>query len=299
MKKNIKILNSIVNCQLSIVNYILLSLFCSAPLFAQQSKHEFSVIASGGLSTLMYSTDHSARTSGVGATVGLGYSYYFKERWSVGSGLEYSWLNTKNRTYSITDHYGATDNEGENFDFRYTFTEYREKQNANLLSIPVICYFHPGKVPSLYVGLGGKIGIPVQAKYAGHSESLVAKGYYPSHNALLENPASRGFGTFNNLNGNGDLKLKPAYMLSAEVGTAFLLDKEKKYKLHVGFYADYGLNNLLKGNRVSPIEYHAANPAVDYRHNSILVSADGQGKAYTSKVVPFFAGVRLRFIFGK
>jgi hypothetical protein len=88
-------------------------------------------------------------------------------------------------------------------------------------------------------------------------------------------------------------------MLSAEVGTAFSLDKEKKYKLHVGFYADYGLNNLLKGNRVRPIEYHAANPAVDYQHNSILVSADGQGKAYTSKVVPFFAGVRLRFIFGK
>jgi hypothetical protein len=277
----------------------LLSLLCSVPLFAQQSKHEFSVITSGGLSTLMYSADQSARTSGVGATVGLGYTYYFTERWSIGSGLEYSRLNTKNRTHSITDHYGATDNELEDFDFRYTFTEYLEKQNANLLSIPVIGYFHTGQVPALYVGLGGKIGIPVQAKYSGHSESMVAKGYYPSHNAMLENPASRGFGTFNNLHGSGDLKLKPAYMLSAEVGTVFSLDKEKKHKLFAGFYADYGLNNLLKDSRVSPIEYHAANPAVDYRHNSILVSANGQGKAYTNKVVPFFAGVRLKFTFGK
>jgi hypothetical protein len=295
---NINILNSIVNCQLSIVNYILVFLFCSATLSAQQSKHEFSVVGAGGLSTLVYNTAQSHRTPGAGATVGLGYEYYFTERWSIGTGAEFSWLNTKNITYSITDHYGATDNENENFDFRYTFSNYRERQRVNLLSIPVMGYFHTGKNYPLYVGLGGKIGLPVQASYSGSSESLVTKGYYPSHNALIENPASRGFGTYNNVSGSGNLKLKPAFMLSAEVGTVFSFGKEKKFKLYAGFYADYGLNNQLKGSR-SPIEYHAANPAADYNHHSMLAGADGQGKAYTNKVAPLFAGVRVKFTFGK
>jgi hypothetical protein len=282
----------------NILNYIGLFLFCSTNLSAQQSAHEFSGIVAGGLSTLVYDTEQSARTRGYGATIGFGYEYYFTERWSIGTGVEFSWLNARNRTFSLTDRYNTTDNENEDFEYRYSFVNYREKQSVNLLSIPVMGYYHHTgwKIP-FYAGLGGKIGLPVRAKYSGHSEQLVAKGYYPTYNALLENPASRGFGTFDNVAGKGNLSLKPVFMLSAEMGTAFPLGDGSRYKLYVGVYADYGLNNQLKSSKVSPIEYQAANPA-DYRHNSMLVSANGEGKAYTDKVNPLFAGIRVKFTFG-
>ncbi|MDR2123139.1 MAG: outer membrane beta-barrel protein, partial [Flavobacteriaceae bacterium] len=164
-----------------ILTLTLTALLAVGNLTAQdQSKHEFSLWGTGGLSALNYSTDVGDSKGGLGSSLGIGYSYSLTDQWSIGTGLELSFHNSKTTFDSYSDSYASNDGEYD-FDFYTTVSGYEEKQNAAFLNIPVVAQFQtPVSGENKFYASGGiKIGIPVTGKYEISNTTMKNSGYYP------------------------------------------------------------------------------------------------------------------------
>ena len=186
---------------------------------AQPSHHEFSISAGGGLSSLNCKPATGAKL-GLGGFAGLGYSFRFSERWSIGTGVEAALFNGKYSLASLSDKYPNNDGE-EDFEYHYTIEGYSDRQQAILLNIPLMLRFQTG---IYYAALGGKAGIPLSAKFNSSADRLDASGVYPPPVLTLHDPKFMGFGEFTDLSNKGNLSLKTAFFASAEVGVRWRLN---------------------------------------------------------------------------
>jgi outer membrane protein OmpA-like peptidoglycan-associated protein len=147
--------------------------------------------------------------------------------------------------------------------------------------------------------LGFTTGIPVHSTYKSTSDHINTQGYFPNLNLLIDEPVLRaGFGDYEVSNGASDLSLKTAFMLSAELGERWDF---QSITLYAGIYFDYGVNNISKGGKaVNHLPYYATGvPAGQtYDLNSLLAAANEHGTAYSGKVHPMEAGVRVKIAFG-
>ncbi|MDR0832870.1 MAG: PorT family protein [Candidatus Symbiothrix sp.] len=272
---------------MSLLAAVLFTLSMSA-----QSKHEFSIAAGGGSSTLRYKSVEGAGKSGFGSNVGLGYTYFFNANWGLGTGVGASLFSGQYDIPSFSEFYQSHDGE-EAFEYRYTAKNYNEKQRAWLLDIPLMVQFQTGK---FYAKFGAKAGIPLSANYKNSVGELQASGYYPQSDLTLNDPAFMGFGTFTNISNKDDLKLKTAFFAAAEAGVKWKLSGN--LALYTGAYLDYGLNNTLKQETSANhlIAYNAA-AADTYRPNSVF-NSQKEGKSLVDKVNPLSAGIKVSLAFG-
>ncbi len=251
-----------------------------------QSQQEISFHLSGGLSSLQYTPPASAKyTPGFGGEFGLGYHYFFSPQWGIGTGLNLAFYNSK----ASMDSYSATTPEisamGTAFDFTYTYSNYEEKLSAVMLNIPLMLQFQTTGKRVIVAALGGKIGFPVCSQVT-TSGDLRTTGYFPGTKVLYyDDLPLNGFGNYNVSGQKSNVALKPAFMLSAEVGTKWNL--KEKWTLYTSVYFDYGLNNC---NKSEPyvLSYNplATSYPEGFNYNSLASTSN--------KLVPLAVGIKVR-----
>jgi outer membrane protein OmpA-like peptidoglycan-associated protein len=252
-----------------------------------QSRHQFSINAGGGLSTFDYKPAAGSKKTGFGGIFGVDYTYFFSEKWGIGTGFGAALFNGKYDLPNFDEHYSSNDGE-ENFEFNYNIKNYSEKHQAVLLNIPLMLRFESGK---FYAGIGAKAGIWIKASYKSSMSELRAFGYYPQYSLTLNDPAFMGFGTFRDISNDGDLKLKTAFFASAELGI-------KWGKVYTGIYFDYGLTDIKKTTAQAQklVQYELPEPSA-YKPNSIFSASTG-GNNFAEKVTPLAAGIKIGFVIG-
>jgi CxxC motif-containing protein len=175
-----------------------------------------------------------------------------------------------------------------------------EKQNAMMAQIPLTLQFQTGNKHRFYAAVGGKAGIPVNAKSKSSGATIQNYDYYADENYEYTTQEFMGFGTFTGRDTDDDLKFKTAFLASAEAGMKWKL--KEGLSLYVGAYIDYGLNNICKeDNNSQLVAYNIANPK-DFTVNSIMNSQytqSGTAQPFTDKVFPMSAGLKVRLAFGK
>lgn len=279
MKNSKTIVNSIAWMALTAVA------LCPNRLLAQNS--ELSVSAGGAAATLNYDVAGQADVKdGIGFNLGLDYAYYFSGNFGIAVGAEYQQMKATLDGLRFNGAYDAIDYEDEPFEFRYNMARITEKQKVGFVNIPLTLVYR-NTDNTFYIRAGAKVGIPITSKFTGNY-NLSTSGYYEQYNGELFDPLFMGFGNFGRVSANGSsIDLKPSYIATLEVG---ITEPIGAHNFYVGFYADYGLNNIA-GDKTHPVQYTVQQSGAGFKYNSILESG------YVDNIKTLAFGVKLRYAF--
>jgi outer membrane protein OmpA-like peptidoglycan-associated protein len=282
---------------------------------AQQHRHEFSVSAGGGVSSLQFDLSRGEHTPGWGGLAGLGYRYFWDYHWSAGTGIEMALLHSKIALPSFEDHYrfaddGLADGTANLYSVEVRGRNYRESQSACYLQIPLQVQYQRdfGKNYQWYVALGPKFAVPLTGRYTSRG-ALETKGQELSANGTPLNMdvytqmPENGFGAYPETSKTGNPDLGLSITGSLEAGVKWKLSAD--WSLYSGLYLDYGFNNIRKGypeNRV--FEYSPQSRAFcPYEFRSVLSSVYTGGgqidRLYTERVNTLAFGIKVQLAFGK
>jgi opacity protein-like surface antigen len=274
---------------------ILLLSCLSISLCAQeQEKHEFTLGASLGYSTMKLFS--SLKPAG---NVSIGYNFFFNDVVGLGTGLEWSRQQWQSTMESFSDSYQTHDGE-EPFVLHSSFSGYNETQTASFLMIPFALRF---QYPLLsdnnltYFSIGGKAGFPLRSRYKTSGTIFTTSAYYPAYDVLLESPESRGLGTFTGNQQNAGIDLKAMWMLSVETGMKW--DISNQFSLYTGINIDYSLNSIIRDTKKQFLVYDPLNPT-NYTFNSMLNAQyiqDNISKNFVKRANPFYIGIVLRLAY--
>ncbi|MDR3235407.1 MAG: hypothetical protein LBT48_01600 [Prevotellaceae bacterium] len=271
------------------IGILLIAAQVAATLSVAQTRHQFSIDAAGGLSTLSYHKPAAGENgTGFGGSFGVGYTFFFSENFGVHIGAAAALIQSNYELRTVTEAYPT-----DGFQYNYTAENYHETRQAIFLNIPLMLRFESGW---FYASAGVKAGIPLHAGYKNEVGNLRAFGYYPEADLTLYDPAFMGFGRFTDISNKGDLELTPAFFAAVEAGVKWTLSA--KLSLYTGLYLDYGVNNI----RNTPpqeqklIPYNSTAPS-DYRPNSVLTSSVN-GASLADKITPLAAGIKIGVAFG-
>ena len=285
-----------------LITTIFIIISCSSVLDAQSKyyKHEYSIEAGIGMSGLKYKTSIGKKTNNLGGQIGVGYTYFAKPSFGIHTGVNFALYNSTMKIGELSNKYNTIDSEGVEFEFRSKILDYKENQYALYATIPLMLQYHQniGKY-KLYIGAGGKFGIPAWTR-AKSKGTLRNTGYYNEFEPEYDSQEFLGFGTFKGQKSNNSMDLKVAYIAAFELGMKWNLKDNQS--IYTSAYLDYGLNNVQKDSRSKDfIKYNSVSPR-DFEMNSIMRSQytqDKQVKEFTNKVKPIAVGLKVRFSFGK
>ena len=260
-------------------------------------RNEVMLCGGGGLSSLQYKVNVGKQAMGFGGQIGFGYNFFFIPQLSLGTGLDFA-LYTASFTMAGSNlSYMTTDIENNPFEFRSKMSDYKENQTVVMLQVPLMVQFQTGKKHKFYFALGGKVGLPLSAKYNSSKTTIQNSGYYAEEDYEYTTQTFMGFGTFRG--SSGDLSFKLAIFASAEIGAKIIMNDG--YSLYTGVFVDYGLTNI--ANQPSePLPFHQYNrehPS-DFAVNSIITSQysqSGNTQSFTDNVVPLAGGIKLKLAF--
>jgi len=289
---NIKMINM---KRIIIIIAILFSV--NSQFISAQATQEVSAFLGGGFSPLSYQLQQGGtRSGGFGGEFGVGYTYFFDpiERLVESGSLQrfqfgiHSGLGLGIYTAKATIGTGQTtrtekDDGGHDFVFEASVSNYAENQTALFLVIPVMAQMQVGD--QYYAKAGIKAGIPISGKFSSNNV-VTTKGRYPNINPYpIEEFPFAGFET-SNRNPKGDIDLGITVMLALEAGMRFRLTSD--LTLYAGLYFDYGLNNSLKTDNNSFIDYvpPTINQSATVTTNSVL-------SEYTDKANVMAVGVKV------
>jgi len=264
------------------------------------SRHEFSVYAGGGLSSLNYDVTFGEQRQNLGGHFGLGYHFFLSSNWAIGTGLEFGLYRANFEMNNLNFSFLTTDFEGVEFEFRSIINNFEERQRALLLQIPLMLHFQTGNFYArqrFFMSAGGKIGIPIRGRYS-NTLPFNNVGYFPFENALYDTQTFMGFGHFPNRNHEQNLNLRTTFSLSAEAGMKWRLNDRNS--LYIGLYVDYGLTNILRNQSQNPelLEFNtsekmalAVNSIV---HSQFTEIGSNTTQNFTDNVNPIAFGIRVR-----
>ena len=280
--------------------YTALILFAATSMVVAQTeevksitKHEFSIGAFGGLQSLQYDAIRGDVSGGIGFGGGLGYFFNLNSKWSIGTGIDFSYYAS---SYEISTFDGQYKKNGATFD--YTVTGYEESQSALMLEIPVLARFSLGlgadQKNAIQFTAGAKFGFPMSASYtasaAGHKtnkvkldfEDVTYEGIFPPSAVVPEQ--------------KGDFDAAMSIQLLAEVGYRMAIGE--KNGLYFGAYFTYGLNDIQNTKNGEMISYSTTdldltnNPPKYFYNESVL------NTNMASSIRPMGFGLKVRFSFG-
>jgi hypothetical protein len=255
--------------------------------------HELSAYASAGLASIGYKLDLGSRSNGFGAGLGFNYAYNINDKFAVTSGLGFKYYSGKLKMNGYGESYSSVDDNGDDFNLEYHFDgEYREKQNAVLLTIPVMARFSTplGNSPLKYYVSGGfKLGIPFAARATITPGTVSTSGYYEYEARTYTNLFEHGF-----INGypgeksKSRIRLGVTPMLALETGVRLPIG----YKLALtgGLYIDYNFINIKKSKNKHVLEYQSLLP-MQFIYNSVLNTAS------VKRITLFDTGLKVGIIF--
>lgn len=272
----------------------------------QQSKHEFSVWGSFGLSTFRYDLSYGDRDCKSGFMFGLGYTYFFNYHWGLGIGAELSLLRTSLDISNFTDAYYIQAFNGADRPLYLSVQgmDYEESYKAFYINIPLMAKYQLDvwKQHKFYATGGFKLGIPVSGSYSTNG-SYRAVGYDIDDSGNPIGDAMVGFhdlGKTINADQKGmDYDFGVNFILALEAGMKWKLTDQ--LSLYTGAFVDFGLVNVRKGDndlRVGDYIPKDAN-SYDQQTNPVLNSVYGMdSKEYTDNVKTFSAGLKVQLAFG-
>jgi len=252
---------------------IVLSLICLflGVCVSAQIKHEFSLSAGGGISTLNYKPSiGEANLFGVdnlGGTAGIGYAFFFTDNVGIGTGGELALYRSK---FIFSDDITIGSN-------TIRLNDYEETQQALLVNIPLTLQIRAGNHHRFYMDIGAKVGFPV---FADNNMYKIKNGY-----SIGINPKNDGT--------TEKLDFNFALMATAEIGAQWKFSRVTS--LYTGIYADFGVNDIMQDadkswQFVDPVS--ATKP-----DNSVLVSSIKDEPMVKDNVAPFALGLKLRLAF--
>lgn len=289
-------MRNIISKKLLAISVLLLSFTVG---FAQEGKQEVSVSVAGGLSTLSYETNLGKRDNKLGGSFSVGYTYFFIENLGLNTGLELSLYNADMKMDKFNNVIqGLVDpSDSELYDFHTAFSNYKEKQSATYINIPLMLQYQSDETSKFYAKAGVKLGIPVTGKYKSSASEITSKGFFHETANWGENQEFMGFGTVPNYSNDESIDLNIACILGAEVGMKWRL-KDNLF-LYTGAYVDYGVNDIVKGGRNNMFsKLEETTDLVTVKNNSALNSSLGYSsnkltQEMTDKVKPFSVGIKL------
>lgn len=254
---------------------MILSPTCAA--VAQESNSLLLSVGSG-YHMLDYQLKNGSTNSNIGFTLNAEYCYYFCKKWGISTGVGVQFFKS-NSTLNLLTKVADIDSDGDAYELRTNYSNWKEKQTAYFIDIPLALTFkqNMGSNVKLLASVGGKLSIPVNATYKATSGSITTTGYYSQWNVELSDLPEQGFTTFTG-RPSGDLSLRTAFSLLADIGTTFTVSKATS--IYVGGYGSYGLNNILKTGTKTIYQK-------DGTYNGILSSSQ------TDNLKPMTVGIKL------
>lgn len=279
-------INSIINTLTKQALWIVMVITGVQIAYSQQ--HQFSFAAGGLFSNINYELKSGEIKHGYGVDVGVRYAYYFNPNISIGVGVEYQNFNSSLKIDLAKDSYTTTDNEGEQFEFRYNARGLNESHSVQYITIPLTIQFEGTGYPGFYASVGAKMGFAMKGKYESTIDNLSTSGYYSQYDAELFDPQFAGFGNFGKISqGEQDLDFNMSYIATVEGGIKRYINTTSA--LYIGLYLDYGLNNILEKDGDTPIVEYKEKIPVNFSYNSVLEST------YTKDVKLMAYGIKVRY----
>ena len=212
----------------------------------------------GSMGYKLRNADNSSAGAEVGFAAGkvqLNYAWYFTENWALAAGVgcsNYTSTGTLNTSKQWT---GITDTDGENYTHIAQTHDWRERQTALMIDIPVMIQMQYPLVPkwNIYAGLGAKIGLPIANRWSLNGGQVEHKGYYPQWNLLLEGMDKHDFYTeeaasFGSSDHNLSLRM-PSAAIMAELGVAHPITPQ--IELLTALFFDLSCNSIRPDNGVA------------------------------------------------
>ncbi len=286
--------------------YIILAilfLFCSVGVEAQKRSskknqelhnHYIDIFAGGGVSSLGYSLlggeNHIAPTF----TAGVGYTYYFLPYMGLQTGLHVT--RYASNAYLTEDMLwnNLTDYQGDLFNHRIAFQNWKERQQTYLLEIPVGLRFQTRKKKVGFYGtLGAKLGLPVYSNYLHKQGTLINSAYYPNWDLEVSNLPGRFETETLQTPQEGNIKQhlrKLNAVAYAELGVAFRTGE--RADLYLAAYGQYCINNFsaVSDDERTPLGFASDNNhAYEYMqpYNGLM------GTDHVGAMHPWTAGLKL------
>ena len=217
---------------------------------AQLYDHYLDLTVGGGLHSIQFSPKGGEFTPGTGAEVKAGYRHTIDEHWSAGIGLGFSWYNARSFYEDYRIARSAVDAQnGEPYEDRVIFTDWREKQHLVNLEVPVAVYYQQSIRPlwSFLGSVGVKFFAPVSNRYQILDGTMETKGYFERlTNVEYENLPQHGFFSMENAEGEASLrKFGAGTFVDAGMLRSF---KHSDMSLYMGLYFNFGVTNLSKSH---------------------------------------------------
>lgn len=234
-----------------IISFVLLAMF-STFNYAQSGNHVLSIQAGGGMHQLKYSPAMGETKGGAGFSCDISYGYFFGQHVGLVTGVGVQSLKSE-ITLSEQTSMDDVDTDGDKYQFRTSYNQWKESQQTMMLDIPVGIGFRGDLTQkvSWYAATGAKVFIPVQSKYKVESGTIVTSGYYPQWNVELTEMPQHGFTTVDG-NKEGDFKLKTSFGGFLNAGATFKLSA--KLNFYAGLYGTYGFSSATDKTETAPYQ---------------------------------------------
>jgi len=228
-----------------------------------------------------------------GFSVGIGYSHYLNDNWSIGTGVSY--LRTE-LIFSASAINGASmevDMEGDPFEFRYHTGYFEESVRWESFRIPLTVQFETSGVVRWYLRTGVLYGLQAgSSKYRQDWNDLETSGYYEQWDAELNGPEVAGFGNISSRRTEGTVKLRNTLSWLLETGVKQKLRATDDF--YLGLFFEMGLNDIRpsRAAEAQPVYYTR-----DMDHPLSLNSVLNQTQFKDQKISPFMVGFKIRYSF--
>ena len=235
----------------------------------------------------------------VGGGVGLGYEYRNSGLWAnVGLQLSFHRSELRLDPYTV-DHAGKMRLTGTTVlpGILHYMVEQTDKIEWTFFDVPILFGYY---THGFYVGAGLKLSYAISAKTRtkGNYELSFSPELY---DATYKNMPERGLTTYefeskqtNRMNIGCGLIGEIGYDLLSSLPT----NSRLCHVLKVGFYFEYGLNNLNKGGDKERFELPQPDENGEARAKEVVFNPYLNTKDSPKRVVPFFAGVKLTYMIG-
>lgn len=236
----------------------------------------------------------------LGGIVQLQYAYFFHEHWGVSAGVGFSHYTA----YGTLNHQkrfaGQTDSDGERYTHVALTRNWKERQAAYMLDIPVEVLFHQpvSQDVGIYAGIGVKAGVILNADYRLRNGALEHAGEYGDWGLTLSEVNGHDFyseqiGTDFSKDKQA-LKLKlPAIGLMADLGMSVRLTDQ--LNLLVGAFFNYTCNNV-RENSTTEMGWQQSGYSGEqaYRNHDFMNSYAGEiASEYVTSVRPWEVGLKI------
>ncbi len=208
----------------------------------------FRVSLGGGINNNFINNDDIDSKPSYSLRLAANYQIFPHRIWGITTGLVYTHLSSKtqqNNTQIITN---AIDIEDDPFIHHSIFSNYKERQKTNLLTLPILATFrHPLSYDwNIEFALGPSLAYVLNSKYTVKNGTIETQGYYPQYNiTFLDLPEDGFYTTSEHFQGNNS---KKNFVLNADFNANAVKKLSASSALVFGIFASYSITSYVKKN---------------------------------------------------